>query len=522
MNLLQNIKDHFFNWRNWELNPIVVKEMRQAVRSWAVVGSLHLFLIVLLLTAAAMLLGSTLSLNPNQMLGRDMFYAFLGILTVGSLFVPVYIGVRLAAERQGENLDLIYITTLSPGRIIRGKAFCGMVISALFFSACLPFMFLTTFLRGIDLPTIFIIMLFVYLTINACVQVTIFIACLKISKGFKIVISVPIIGMGLGLLGPIMMMSTEMVNSGVGNLLGRWDFWGPVLTTIFSVGLALGLLHMVSIALVMPPSANRAIRLRGYITGLVFLLLTIFMTWIYYQSLPEMMIGWVSITLVIIALALTVTVSERSDPGVRVRRQIPSNPILRPLAFLFYSGAAGGVVWCCLLLSFTLAAASVWKTLGNSFGSMRTEYDEFLLVSTTCGLYLVAYALTGLLVRRKLFPRVNPIIGALTMILIPGLWLVVPQIVLFFTNKMNTFNLNSVQLGDIFNAMYTRSTTGKQSHLVFASVWAGIVLFANLLWIISSYRNFKPVEKNPAAENLTSSGSAANDFSDSDSIEDNS
>ena len=33
-----------------ELNPIVVKELRQAVRSWAVVGTLLLFLIVLFFT----------------------------------------------------------------------------------------------------------------------------------------------------------------------------------------------------------------------------------------------------------------------------------------------------------------------------------------------------------------------------------------------------------------------------------------------------------------------------------------
>ena len=35
------------NWRTWEPNPIVVKELRQAVRSWAVTGMLLLFLAVL-------------------------------------------------------------------------------------------------------------------------------------------------------------------------------------------------------------------------------------------------------------------------------------------------------------------------------------------------------------------------------------------------------------------------------------------------------------------------------------------
>ena len=42
-----SIKSHFTNWREWELNPIVIKELRQAVRSWAVTGMLLLFLTVL-------------------------------------------------------------------------------------------------------------------------------------------------------------------------------------------------------------------------------------------------------------------------------------------------------------------------------------------------------------------------------------------------------------------------------------------------------------------------------------------
>jgi len=33
-------KLHFTHWREWELNPIVVKELRQGVRSWTVTGML--------------------------------------------------------------------------------------------------------------------------------------------------------------------------------------------------------------------------------------------------------------------------------------------------------------------------------------------------------------------------------------------------------------------------------------------------------------------------------------------------
>ena len=41
------LKTRLANWREWELNPVIVKELRQAVRSWAVTGMLLLFLTVL-------------------------------------------------------------------------------------------------------------------------------------------------------------------------------------------------------------------------------------------------------------------------------------------------------------------------------------------------------------------------------------------------------------------------------------------------------------------------------------------
>ena len=39
------LKHRLAHWREWELNPVVVKELRQAVRSWAVTGMLMLFLV---------------------------------------------------------------------------------------------------------------------------------------------------------------------------------------------------------------------------------------------------------------------------------------------------------------------------------------------------------------------------------------------------------------------------------------------------------------------------------------------
>ena len=79
------IKSHFTNWRAWELNPIVVKELRQAVRSWAVTGMLLLFLAILFCTALGFLVSQSFQAGVNNMLGAEVFQVFVGILTVASL-----------------------------------------------------------------------------------------------------------------------------------------------------------------------------------------------------------------------------------------------------------------------------------------------------------------------------------------------------------------------------------------------------------------------------------------------------
>src|SRR5436190_9539522 len=96
---LSRFKHRLTHWREWELNPVVVKELRQSVRSWAVTGTLLLFLAVLFCTSLGFLISQSFEAGVNQRLGAEVFTAFIVILTAASLtFIPLYVGVRLAAE----------------------------------------------------------------------------------------------------------------------------------------------------------------------------------------------------------------------------------------------------------------------------------------------------------------------------------------------------------------------------------------------------------------------------------------
>ena len=183
---IASVKSHLTNWREWELNPIVIKELRQAVRSWAVTGMLLLFLLVLFIASLIFLVTSTFDDNDtNMQMGAGLFAVFLAILTFSSVvFIPLYVGIRVALERRENNPDLLYVSTLSPFRIIFGKYLCGAYMAVLFFSACMPFMAFTNLLRGVDLPTVFFILAFLFLVVCAVNMIAIFLACLPMSRPF--------------------------------------------------------------------------------------------------------------------------------------------------------------------------------------------------------------------------------------------------------------------------------------------------------------------------------------------------
>jgi hypothetical protein len=137
-----------------DLNPILVKELRQSVRNNMVVAVLILFLGVDLLIAGSALLASQ-GEQTDERLGRNVFQTLLSILQLTCmLFVPLYAGYRMSAERNGPDNELMFATRLTSDAVVRGKLLSATALTLLIFSVCMPFLFMTYTMRGIDLLTI--------------------------------------------------------------------------------------------------------------------------------------------------------------------------------------------------------------------------------------------------------------------------------------------------------------------------------------------------------------------------------
>ncbi|HYG22111.1 MAG TPA: hypothetical protein VEH04_04950 [Verrucomicrobiae bacterium] len=500
-NVPGRIREHFSNWRQWELNPVVVKELRQAVRSWAVTGMLLLFLAVLFCTALGLLITQTVQFHVDQRVGASIFQVFTGILTGASLlFIPLYVGVRLAAERQDANLDLLYITTLTPARIIRGKFLCGAYMTVLFFSACMPFMAFTNLLRGVDLPTVAFILVCLFAVVCIAVQIAIFVACLPISRLFKVLLALFGIGWIMPAIAWLTFVFYSMMQSGVGSLMGTSNFWNGFFL-FFSLALAgTILLYLLSVALISPPSANRAFALRGYLTCAWLIGCLVALYWVFKIRTAQVILVWGLISLSLLALAMVVVVSNHDALSLRVRRDIPANPFKRATALLFFNGAAGGIIWISLLSFITVGVMLIVLHGATdrtpAFQTMSTDdLDEFTVSIIPTVLYALAYALTGLFLQRRFMPRRSPKLAGIFTVLIPAVLALAPNIALFFANRLSFRAMEATQFGNVFNIYMVHNWPQRTAHLICAAIWIIIAVLLNARWFANQIKAFRPLEK---------------------------
>lgn len=491
----------------WDLNPVVVKELRQAVRNWFVVGVLLLLLLILFVAMVMFVLSESIGVTSNPTLGRDVFHVFYAILAIGStLFIPGYTGTRFAKEREEANLDLMFITTLTPGQIIRGKILGGVILTGLFFSVFMPFMAFTYLLRGIDLPSIFIVLAMNFIVVVAMIHLAVFLACLPVSRNFKIGISAGTFFFGMSWIGGLTFGAFEMISSGVGSRLGSWDFWGPALTFLVAAALVMRVLYIAAVALITAPSANRALPVRVNTTICFLIAAAIPLLWEYFggasgSGVTEKISAIFGLPL--LAVCLIVCVSSHDKLSLRIRRTIPTTPFKRALAFVFYSGAAGGLVWCALLATCILGlgvlalggTSAGWFGFGRkatyslSGGSVLGGNDWLVFVSVIA--YFFAYALTGLYLHRRFWSTRPPKLAGIAAVIVPLLFGVIPTLVLFFLNRFTSTSLDKFMPGNIFNLFVRDGGANSELHLITGAVWLIALLALNAPWFFRQYAAFK-------------------------------
>ena len=484
---------------NDRLNPIVVKELRQAVQGRFLVIVILCFLCVQLLTMGLFLVIDG-SVSQSFDGGLKIFRVLLwNLLATCLLCIPAYTGIRLANERADANVDLLFITTLRPESIVWGKFLAGLVLTVLLYSACMPFMTFTYLLRGIDLPSIFILLVFNFIVVAVGIQCAILVGCIPTNRVFKVILGVTWFVIMVVVVNIKTVLSLLLLEFGIGSQLDSWQFWRGALAVLLG-GIALtGICALLSIALISPLSTNRALPVRIFITAAW--LVTGIGAAIWSIGVDEFVPIWVWGVLHIIlhSISLFIAISEREHLGWRVRRTIPRRWLLRPPAFLFFSGAAGGVAWSTLIMALTILSMIGWLL---AFPHMETG-DEMIHIAVLAvlGLYIFSYVLAASLIRRNfLAARVaNVYTWVIALVLLGITTTIIPLILFFCYGKWEEHWLVASPLGSI---LFTKSEVVPLSLIVasFCTVFIGAL---SLPWFFRQFINFRPPREKAASGSQT-------------------
>ena len=144
--LLDRLGDH--------LNPILVKEARQAMKSRQFVITFSLLLIFGWLWTVLFISFGVPAIYYAPV-GAGVLMGYYLVLSVPLLIVVPYAAFRsLAGEREDGTYELLSITALSSRQIVLGKLGSAVLQMMVYYSALAPCIAFTYLLRGIDIITI--------------------------------------------------------------------------------------------------------------------------------------------------------------------------------------------------------------------------------------------------------------------------------------------------------------------------------------------------------------------------------
>ncbi len=145
-----NILDSMVERLSDRLNPILIKEARQALKSRQFASTFLLLLLVAWLISALGVMWAGPSIEYGSP-ARFFLTGYTWVLEAAVLLVvPFTVFRSMQSERDQDTFELLSISTLKPRQIVWGKFCSAMLQTFLFYSAIAPFIAFTSLLQGFD------------------------------------------------------------------------------------------------------------------------------------------------------------------------------------------------------------------------------------------------------------------------------------------------------------------------------------------------------------------------------------
>lgn len=318
MMTLTDIIDRLDEW----VNPIIVKELRQVVRGKFFWGVLILFLgfqcVVLSLTLADYNSARSSNVGPETLM-----FLYNVLFLASFAVIPLHSGFRFLRERSEGTDELLFITTITPQKIIRGKFAATFLIILLINSAFAPFVSMTFFLSGVDIKTTFIIMLLGLLVSAAGAMFQLCVGSMAREGSNNYLFR------GVGLIFHVIMFFSliqifaSMVRYGLSHTFSSGNFYSAMGTFVALVMALIYLLYHAASAVVSPAGTNRMLSVRFAATAFWLITLMVSGYWAFLSASFEVFVIWGFVSSFILSMACLIAVSERDYLTERVSREIP-------------------------------------------------------------------------------------------------------------------------------------------------------------------------------------------------------
>lgn len=390
------------------LNPILVKEARQAMKSRQFVITFSLLLIFGWLWTVLFIAFGVPAIFYAPV-GPGVLTGYYVVLSIPLLIVVPYAAFRsLAAEREDGTYELLSITSLSARQIVLGKLGSALLQMMVYYSALAPCIAFTYLMRGIDVITIGLFLVYTFLASLLLSIFGLMMATVTRSRHWQVLLSVVFV-MALLVFGFFWDITILGIIVNANSLpYDNSEFWIVNLCVLsFYVPLAL-LFLLIAAGQVTFASENRSTPIRAVLMAPQLLLVGWFIYfWLQFNQDDPLYVFPV-LAGIYAALCGMFLTGETAQLSPRAMRELPQSLLGRMTFTWFNPGSGTGYMFVVLNLLATLLIAAVAIMIGHIQQIENTpDLGEWLPVAICIFGYVAGYlGLTRVLivVARRITP----------------------------------------------------------------------------------------------------------------------
>ncbi len=459
------------------LNPILVKEMRQALKSRQFVVTFMLLLIVAWLVSAGTAVFATTEMEFGSA-GNGLFLTYFGILAF-AVFVIVPFGAHrsMLAERDQNTYELLSISTLTPRQIVNGKLLSAMVQSFVYYSAITPFIAFASLLQGFDLPLSLFLLVAAFCW-SICVSMfTLMLSTLARQRQLQAANSM---GMFFLLMFQLYMTAGLILRSGVSGMpFDDPAFWWSVGCVIVGAGSYALLAQQIAVSRLTFESGNRSTGIRVILAAQFWLFCAAVVGYSLWSGLTLTsrdageLVLFVAVHWCIAGLFASTEIDWLSR---RLRRQLPRNAFLRLFLAPWLPGGGRGLVWMLAHVAVILAFVFCFQWDEDWLSTYVLAICCYMVVFTSLGAAMTRWL-------RAVTPSFNPAHGRVLMLLLLVAVSIAPLIVRAFSANPMRSGFRTVDLLSPFltipqltNEGYAAATESGLKNRILLSVVAAAVV----------------------------------------------